>query len=52
MSWRKFITLVSGLTGDSLFIHTLSEEKKKKKEVLTETPDILRDIQIQLAKRK
>lgn len=44
--------LLSGLTGDSLFIHTLSEERKKKKEVLTETTDILRDIQMQLARRK
>lgn len=52
MSWRRFLTLLAGLSAESLFIQTLHEEKKKKKEVITDMNDIVRDMQMQLARRK
>lgn len=52
LSWRRFITLVSSLSGESAFIYTLAEEKKKEKEVIADNHDIMADIHRQLAGRR
>jgi hypothetical protein len=48
MSWRKFLTLVGGLSGESAFYHTL----KNKPVVLETTDDIVADMRRMLSSKK
>lgn len=49
MSWRRFITLLSNMSQNSVFYYILRTEQDKKP--VDNTDDIMRDIQKQM-KRK
>lgn len=49
LSWRKFITLVGALSGESVFINVITQAKKDKP--IEDTEDIINDIQSMLSRR-
>lgn len=50
MSWRRFTSLMSGLSPESLFIQLLSKREAEKP--IEETQDILADMMGKLSRRK
>lgn len=51
MTWRRFITLLGGLSGDSIFIQTLVRRKEEKESIIEDVNSIVGDMLGKISKK-
>lgn len=52
ISWRKFLTLLCNLSGESVFYFLLNKAKEEKENILENPHDIANDIMRNISKKK